>query len=98
VIFRKEYPAKAVHKQFIFCVIKITCPAGLFDSACDRGAKEIYTKSLLVLYNAECKSGGVQKLSKAVFCTRQASHIGHREEISNTGSPLVLYNPEECRN
>ncbi|MGE0082992.1 MAG: hypothetical protein AB7S75_01085, partial [Desulfococcaceae bacterium] len=27
------------------------------------------TGSPLVLYNAECKSGGVQKLSGAVFCT-----------------------------
>ncbi len=31
------------------------------------------TDSPLVLYNAECKSGGVQKLSGAVFCTRAAS-------------------------
>jgi len=29
-----------------------------------------YTDSPLVLYDAECKSGGVQKLSGAVFCTR----------------------------
>jgi len=28
----------------------------------------VYTNSPLVLYNAECKSGGVQKLSGAVFC------------------------------
>ncbi len=27
------------------------------------------TDSLLILYNTEYKSGGVQKLSKAVFCT-----------------------------
>ncbi len=32
--------------------------------------KTVATKSLLVLYNAECKSGGVQKLSGAVFCIR----------------------------
>ncbi|MGE0085740.1 MAG: hypothetical protein AB7S75_15125 [Desulfococcaceae bacterium] len=29
-----------------------------------------YTGSPLILYNAECKSGGVQKLGGAVFCTR----------------------------
>ncbi len=29
-----------------------------------------HTNSPLVLYNTECKSGGVQKLSGAVFCTR----------------------------
>ncbi len=29
-----------------------------------------HTGSPLVLYNTECKSGGVQKLSGAVFCTR----------------------------
>jgi len=31
------------------------------------------TGSPLVLYNAEYKSGGVQKLSGAVFCTRPAA-------------------------
>jgi len=36
------------------------------------GSLSGYTGSPLVLYNAECKSGGVQKLSKAVFCTRPA--------------------------
>jgi len=33
--------------------------------------KSPYTDSPLVLYNAECKSGGVQKLSGAVFCTSE---------------------------
>jgi len=31
------------------------------------------TGSPLILYNAEYKSGGVQKLSGAVFCTRPAA-------------------------
>jgi len=32
-----------------------------------------YTDSLLILYNTKYKSGGMQKLSGAVFCTRSAA-------------------------
>jgi len=37
------------------------------------GETRSYTDSPLILYNTECKSGGVQKLSGAVFCTPPAA-------------------------
>jgi len=50
------------------------------------------TDSPLVLYNAECKSGGVQKLSGPVFCKQ----IRRSAEIKQSG--FLQTNPEECKN
>jgi len=61
----------------------LSCPAGgnsESDECNIRFHKNQYvkiqlrnTKSPLILYNTEYKSGGVQKLRGAVFCTRPAA-------------------------
>ncbi len=52
-----------------------------------------YTGSPLVLYNAECKSEEVQKLSGAVFCTRSTAE--KLTILYQVNGKLVLYRLSE---
>ncbi len=50
--------------------------------------------------SAECKSGGVQKLGKAVFCTQCGMQIRRSAKIKRSGFLHTMRNanPEECKN